>query len=210
MGREPVIETSSTRGNTTAGVQAAKHGGRWWRKSTVLWVITASTGLFVFAVGLFTVANSIHDDPEMYFFVKGDRGQPLLSGFPAEGGLFCEPLPFILSTCAVVDVKEFNPPLPTFARNQSYEVWLVATNEGPGCRAIAIRVEGKQYTTPEFGWLAPLDATTPWALLLGFVGTVAATYKFVQRKVRVLIPVVLLPILFVLVYLSSHPFFGQC
>jgi hypothetical protein len=156
------------------------------------------------------VTQPIYDDPAMYFYVDGDRGQPVPSAFPAQNGYFCEEYPFMFSTCADVNVKEFDPQVPAFAKDQSFELWLVMSDGGHGCQAIAISVEGKQYTTAEFGQLAPLDAAAPWALLFGFFGTVSATYRLVHRKARVMAPVLVLPILLALAFFTSHPFLGGC
>jgi len=171
----------------------------------------ASGGLLVFAAGLFAIAHPINHHPSMSFYQNGDRGQPELAAFPAQRGVFCDtPLLLFLNTCADVDAKEFDPQVPGFAKDQSFEVWLVKGNYDSGCHAIAIRVEGKQYTTTEFGWLAPLGAATPWALLLGFFGTVSATYRLAQRKARVMVPVLVLPVLVAVAFLSSNPFWGHC
>ena len=207
--RDPEIQPSSTVGNSTAGMQAAQHAGRRRPNVRVVWVIVASTGLLVFAAGLLAVAYPIYHD-EMYFYVDGDHGPPTPSAFPAEGGYFCEQYPFMFSTCADVSVTEFDPQVPAFAKDQPFEVWLVMSDDETGCHTIAIRVEGKQYTTPVFGWLAPLEAAAPWALLLGLFGTVTATYRLAQRKAWVMVPVLALPVFVVLAYFSSHPFLGTC
>lgn len=136
------------------------------------------------------------------------QSQP--SAFLAKRGYFCDP-GFIFSTCDGVDANEFDPQVPAFAKGQSFEVWLVRSNDYHGCHAIAIRVEGKHYTTTELGWLAPLDTATPWALLLGFFGTVSATYRLVRRKALLVLSVLVLLVLVGAVALyNSQGFFGGC
>jgi hypothetical protein len=208
--------------NTVPEVTGAQHAGQRWRKVRVVWVIVASGGLLVFAAGLFGIAHPIDDRPEMYFYVNDDDGQPQPSAFPAQGGYFCSPGPF-LNTCADVDAKEFDPQVPTVAKSRSFEVWLVDSplpsylahlahrqQSGYGCHAIAIRVEGKQYTTAELAWLAPLDAAAPGALVLGFLGTVTATYGLTRRKALVMVPVLALPLLVAVAFISSDFLLSGC
>jgi len=158
----------------------------------------------------------------MYFYVDGDQGQSRSSAFPAQGGYFCDP-GFIFTTCADVDAKEFHPPLPAVAKNRSVEVWIVDNplpsylawlaryhHSGHGCQAIAIRLEGKHYTTAELGWLAPLDAAAPWALVLGFLGTVSATYGLTGRKAKAMVPVLALPLLVAVAFIISDPLLSGC
>jgi hypothetical protein len=195
--------------NAVPEVKDAQHAGRRRPKVAVLWVIVASAGLLVFMVGLFGIAHPIFHHPDMYFAVPGDQGQPIDSAFPAQGGYFCDPGLFFAATCADVDAKEFHPQVPTVAKYESYEVWIVNSNNDH-CHAIAFRVEGNQYTTTELGWLAPLDTAAPWALLLGFLGTVFATYRLTLRKSLVAVPMLVLPILVAIAYFSSHGFLGSC
>jgi hypothetical protein len=212
LGREPEIKPSSTKETGTAGIQVVQHAGQQRPKVTAVWVIVASIGLLVFAVGLYAIANPIRHYPEMYFYVQSDHGRPIRSAFPGPHGLLCDtPYLFFLDTCADIDAQEFDPQIPAFTKDQSFEGWLVSGRyEGHGCRAIAIRVEGKQYETSEFGWLAPLDAAMPWALLLGFLGTVSATYRIAHRKVLVMVPVLGLPVLVAVVFFSSFHFLRGC
>jgi hypothetical protein len=210
LGHEPEIEPTSTNGTGTPGIQASQYAGQRWRKVTVVWVIVASGGLLVFAAGLFAIAHPISHHPEMYFYVNDDQGQSQPSAFPAERGYFCD-LGFIFSTCGGVDANEFDPQVPAFAKDQAFEVWLVRSKDYHGCHAIAIRVEGKQYTTSELGWLAPLDAATPWALLLGFFGIVSSTYSLARRKTLVVVlALILLGLVAAVTFYSSQAFFGGC
>jgi hypothetical protein len=209
VGREPEINPSSVIGSGTAGVQPGRQLGRGLPRVTVS-VILGLIGLVLFGVGLFAVTESIRDDPVMYFYVDGDRGGPVLSAFPAQNGYFCEQYPFLFPTCADVNLDEFDPQLPAFAKDQPYEVWMVMSDRRFRCQAIAINVGGQLYTSPVFGWLAPLNAATPWALLFGFFLTVSATFGLARRKAWVTVPVLVLPILLALTYVSSHPFLGGC
>jgi hypothetical protein len=190
-------------------VTGAQRARKRWPKVTVVWVLVAAAGLLACTAGLFAIAHPIFHHSEMYFAVAGDQGQPLDSAFPAQGGYFCDPGLFFAVTCADVAAKEFHPQVPTVAKYESYEVWTVNSNDDH-CHAIAFRVEGKQYTTTELGWLAPLDAAAPWALLLGFFGTVSATYRLTHRKSLVVVPILVLPILAAVAYFSSHGFLGSC
>lgn len=187
----------------------ARHAGQRRPKVSVVWVIVASSGLLAFTAGLFAIAHPIFHHPDMYFAVAGDQGQPLDSTFPAQGGYFCDPGLFFDVVCADVDAKEFHPKVPTVAKYESYEVWIVNSHDDH-CHAIAFRVEGKQYATTELGWLAPLDAAAPWALLLGFFGIVSATYTLTHRKSLVVVPMLVLPILVAVAFFSSHGFLGSC
>jgi len=211
LGREPEIRPSSTIGAGTERINAVQHAGQRRPRATLVWVIVASIGLLVFAVGLFAIANPIRHFPEMYFYVQSDHDRPQRSAFPGPGGLFCDtPSLFFLDSCAAVNANEFDPQIPTFTEDQSFEVWIVRSSDDTGCHAIAIRVEGNQYTTSEFGWLAPLDAAMPWALLLGFFGTVVTIYRIAQRKVLVMVPVLGLPVLVAVVFFSTFKFLGSC
>jgi hypothetical protein len=50
----------------------------------------------------------------------------------------------------------------------------------------------------------------PWALLLGFFGTVVTIYRIAQRKVLVMVPVLGLPVLVAVVFFSTFKFLGSC
>lgn len=208
--------------NTVPEVTGARHAGQRWRKVRVVWVIVASGGLLVFAAGLFGLAHPIRNHPTMYFYVDGDQGQSRSSAFPAQGGYFCDP-GFIFTTCADVDAKAFHPQVPAVAKNRSVEVWIVDSplpsylaylaryhHSGHSCHAIAIRLEGKQYTTAELSWLAPLERSRTLALVLGFLGTVSATYGHTRRKAKVMVPVLALPLLVAVAFIISDPLLSGC
>ena len=187
-----------------------KDNGQRRQNLRVVWAILGSIGLMLFGAGLYAVTLSIHDDPAMYFYVHGNGGLPSPSAFPARNGFFCEQYPFMFAKCADVNLEEFDPQVPAFGQDQVFDVWLVRSDGEFGCQAIAINVGSKHYTTPEFGWLAPLDTATPWALMSGFLVTVLATFSFARRKAWVTVPVLILPIFLALTYVSSHPFLGGC
>ena len=183
---------------------------RRWSKVNLVWTLVAAVGLLVFSAGLFGITQLMSHSAEMYFYVVSDQGQPQSSEFPVKGGLFCEPEPFLFGTCANVNVTEFNPSVPAFAKDQRFEVWYVRSDEESGCHAVAFQVVGTTYATPQFGWLAPLNEATPWALLLGFVAAVTATFGLARRRAWVLVPVLVLPVLVALTYFSFHPFLASC
>jgi hypothetical protein len=91
-------------------------------------------------------------------------------------------------TCGAVDPNEFEPKILSYYADESFDVSFFQ------CHTIAIRDGGKQYTTAEFRWLDPLDASAPWALLVGFLLIVPATFWLAPHRALVAVPILALPI----------------